>query len=173
MITCKFCGRQLPGGTAFCDACGGKMDVQSGTEGTQPSNAQPSQVFPNISNNQSHQGGQQHNQWNNQWNAPPPGYNPWGAPPPPPPAQPSQRGMIFAIIGLLCGIFAFIIPIPVVDIIVGVAAFVFYFLALKFGQKQGCLMAAVLVFAILGILSAIGFNMMHFGVMDPVWLIRY
>jgi len=188
MTTCSFCGRQLPQGAAFCDACGGRIENRNEAQPSQPSgHPPPSQVFPDIAPNQPNQTplgqwqtpqnpgspqGQHNNQWQqgqNQWNAPPPGYNPWGTPPPPPPAKQNNTGTIFAVIALLCGLFAFLMPLPIVDIILGVAAFVFYGIALKFGQKQGCLMAAVIVFAILGILSAIGFNLMYFGIIENPW----
>ena len=59
-----------------------------------------------------------------------------------------------------CGFFALFVPIPIIDVILGVLGIVFAALALKSGVKG--LAISALVISILGIISAISFTIGFF-----------
>ena len=68
-----------------------------------------------------------------------------------------------AVVGLLCGLFAFMVPIPVADVIAGLAGYLFAVIALFSGVRA--LAVVALVFSSLGIHAAIDYTLQYFGVL--------
>ena len=103
---------------------------------------------------------------------PPPGYQPPGYqpyPPAPPPRPQKSPNTTFAVLSLVFGIFAMFLPIPVVDVMLGVAGIVLSIIALNSGSKG--LAIAGLICSIIGTLLAISFTLDVLGVIPDAWLL--
>ena len=73
------------------------------------------------------------------------------------------------MLSLVFGIFAMFLPIPVVDVILGVAGIVLAALAMKSGSKG--LAIAGLICSIIGTVLAISFTFEVLGVIPDAWLL--
>lgn len=70
-----------------------------------------------------------------------------------------------AIIALLFGIFALLIPIPIIDLVLGVLGIALAIFALYSGVNG--LGVVALVFAAQGTMTSILYNLQEFGIWDP------
>ena len=71
-----------------------------------------------------------------------------------------------AIIGIIFGAFALVVPVPVVDVILGVLGVILSIIALSSGVRALAIVALVL--SAIGTFVAIGFTLTELGILDPV-----
>ena len=74
-----------------------------------------------------------------------------------------------AAISLGCGIFAMFLPVPVLDVILGIIGIVFASVAMKSGVKG--LAIAALVVSIVGTVIAIGYTIYVLGIIPDEWVL--
>ena len=93
----------------------------------------------------------------------PPGYQPH----PPEPPKRENPNIVMAALSLVFGIFAMFLPIPVLDVLLGVAGLVLAVLALKSGSRG--LAIAGLICSIIGTLFAISFTLEVLRLIPAEW----
>jgi len=151
---CSNCGQNLAGvATQYCPNCGHAEEI------LKKINAQPQVGIPPHQPPQHQQAQYQPPQYQ----APPHGYPPQGHPPYPqgymPPGyspyglyvKPPAQGLAGAALGL--GIAAFVLPVPFLDLILGIIAIILAVAARKQGNRAG-LGTAGLVLSIVGLVTA-------------------
>ena len=90
---------------------------------------------------------------------------PYGSPPPPE----KKPNVVMAAISLGCGVFAMFLPVPVLDVILGIVGIVLASIAMKSGVKG--LAIAGLVVSIVGTVFAIGYTIYVLGVIPDEWVL--
>jgi len=79
-----------------------------------------------------------------------------------PPIKPKQPASGFAIASLVLGIIAMVLPIPVIDVIIGVLGLIFAIVAKRSGHRGG-MSTAGLVLSIIGTVWALWFTLSIFA----------
>ena len=74
-----------------------------------------------------------------------------------------------AAISLACGLFAMFIPIPVLDVILGIVGIVLAAVSMKSGVKG--LAIAGLIVSIIGTIFAIGYTITVLGLVPDEWIL--
>ena len=137
MNQCQYCGSPLDPNAALCQTCGASNTAAVQNQMHPPAPPQPNPFGPPPP-----------------VGPPPPGFQqPYG-----PPVQPQKNPMMpLAGVALGFGLFALIIPIPVIDIILGILGAIFAGIAMAKGVKG--LAIAALVISIIGTIVALFFNL--------------
>ena len=79
-----------------------------------------------------------------------------------PPVKPKQPASGFAVASLVLGIIAMVLPIPVIDVVIGVLGLIFAIVAKRSGHRGG-MSTAGLVLSIIGTIWALWFTISIFA----------